>query len=193
MGDYSTYILLALIVGVLFWGVGIYNSLVRSRQRVAEGWSGIDVQLRRRANLIPNLVDTVKAYTTHEQETLDNITKLRSQSEAAESKGNVKERASAEGKLSGSMMHLFAVAENYPDLKANQNFLDLQHNLTQIEEQIQLARRYFNGAARELNVLVESVPSNIVANMFKFTKATYFEVEDATERNVPKVGFGETK
>jgi len=193
MGDYSTYIFLALIVGVLFWGVGIYNSLVRSRQRVAEGWSGIDVQLRRRANLIPNLVDTVKAYTTHEQETLDNITKLRSQSEAAESKGNVKERASAEGKLSGSMMHLFAVAENYPDLKANQNFLDLQHNLTQIEEQIQLSRRYFNGAARDLNVLVESVPSNIVANMFKFTKATYFEVEDATERNVPKVGFGETK
>jgi len=193
MGDYSTYIFLALIVGVLFWGVGIYNSLVRSRQRVAEGWSGIDVQLRRRANLIPNLVDTVKAYTTHEQETLDNITKLRSQSEAAESKGNVKERASAEGKLSGSMMHLFAVAENYPDLKANQTFLDLQHNLTQIEEQIQLSRRYFNGAARDLNVLVESVPSNIVANMFKFTKATYFEVEDATERNVPKVGFGETK
>jgi LemA protein len=190
LGGYGAYIFLALIIGAAFWAVGIYNNLVRSRQQVEEGWSGVDVQLRRRANLIPNLVETVKTYAGHEKDTLNDITMLRRQSEAAESSGDTGARAAAEGKMSGSLMHLFAVAENYPDLKANQNFLDLQNDLTEIEEQIQLARRYFNGSVRNLNVLVESVPSNFVAMTFNFEKAVYFEVADDNERTVPKIDFG---
>jgi LemA protein len=190
MGGYGVYVFLALAIGAVFWAISIYNNLVRSRQRVAEGWSGVDVQLRRRANLIPNLVETVKTYAGHEKDTLNDITRLRRQSERAESAGDAGARAAAEGKLSGSLMHLFAVAENYPDLKANENFLNLQSDLTEIEEQIQLSRRYFNGAVRDLNVLVESVPSNFVAKTFGFEKAAYFEVEDDSERTVPKVDFG---
>lgn len=190
MDGYGVYIFFALAIGAGFWAISIYNNLVRSRQRVAEGWSGVDVQLRRRANLIPNLVETVKTYAGHEKDTLNDITRLRRQSESAESAGDAGARAAAEGKLSGSLMHLFAVAENYPDLKANENFLNLQSDLTEIEEQIQLSRRYFNGAVRDLNVLVESVPSNFVAKTFGFEKAAYFEVEDDSERTVPKVDFG---
>ncbi len=190
MDGFGGYIFLALAIGAGFWAVSIYNNLVRSRQRVAEGWSGVDVQLRRRANLIPNLVETVKTYAGHEKDTLNDITRLRRQSESAESAGDAGARAAAEGKLSGSLMHLFAVAENYPDLKANENFLNLQNDLTEIEEQIQLSRRYFNGAVRDLNVLVESVPSNFVAKTFGFQTAAYFEVEDDSERAVPKVDFG---
>jgi LemA protein len=182
-------IALGVVVIAVGWGVVLYNKLVVAKHRVSEGWSGVDVQLRRRANLIPNLVDTVKGYMEHERSTLDGITRLRQQSADAESKGNATERARAEVRLSGSLIHLFAVAENYPDLKANENFLDLQGNLAEIEEQIQLARRYFNGAARDNNILVESVPSNIVANLFRFRTTDYFEVEDASERAVPKTGF----
>ena len=192
MGGYGGYVLLGLLALIALWAVRAYNNLVLNRQRVEEGWSGVDVQLRRRANLIPNLVETVKGYATHEQDTLEKITELRRQSSSAEASGDTTKRAAAEGQMSGALMHLFAVAENYPDLKANQNFLDLQSNLTEIEEQIQLARRYFNGAVRELNVLVESFPSNLVANNFGFQKAEYFEIPDEAGRAVPEVSFSAT-
>ncbi|WP_240035660.1 LemA family protein [Hwanghaeella grinnelliae] len=193
MGGYGFYIFAAAIVIAIGWAITLYNRLVAAKQRVSEGWSGVDVQLRRRSNLIPNLVDTVKGYMEHERSTLEKITELRQQSANAESKRDDAERAQAEGMLSGSLLHLFAVAENYPDLKANQTFQDLQENLAEIEEQIQLARRYFNGAVRDNNILVETVPSNIVAKLFSFTTAAYFEVEDASERAVPKIEFGSKK
>jgi LemA protein len=189
MGGYGVYVLLALVALGAMWAVGAYNKLVLLRQRVEEGWSGVDVQLKRRSNLIPNLVETVKGYATHEQGTLEKITELRRSSNSAQGSGDTDARVAAEGQLSGALMHLFAVAENYPDLKANQNFLDLQNELSEIEEQIQLARRYFNGAVRGLNVLVESFPSNLVANFFKFEKANYFEVPDEAGRALPQVDF----
>ena len=190
MGGYGPYIVPAAIGIVVGWGISLYNRLVTAKQRVSEGWSGVDVQLRRRSNLFPNLVDTVRGYMTHERATLESITELRRRSAEAESNGDDTGRAQAEGQLSGSLLHLFAVAESYPDLKANQNFLNLQETLAEIEEQIQLARRYFNGAVRDNNILVETVPSNFVAKLFGFTVARYFEVEDASERAVPEVDLG---
>jgi LemA protein len=181
---------LLVVLGVaallVFWGIAIYNKLVRNRNLVMEGWSGIDVQLKRRANLIPNLIETVKGYMGHESGVLTEVTELRAKSMAAAAPG---ERGQAEGALGRALANLFAVAENYPDLKASQNFLDLQGQLAEIEEQIQLARRYYNGATRNLNILIESFPSNIVAGMFKFIQAEYFEIEDAEDRAVPEVKF----
>jgi len=182
----AVYILLALVVVALTGGVAIYNRLIRNRQMVQEGWSGIDVQLKRRADLIPNLIETVKGYMGHEKGVLEKVTELRAQSLQA---GGVGEKARAEGALGAALANLFAVAENYPDLKASQNFIQLQQSLADIEDQIQLSRRYYNGAARNLNILIGSFPSNIVANMFQFTTAEYFEVEDAADRAVPKVAF----
>ena len=181
------YILLALVVMALVAVVSIYNRLVRNRQMVQEGWSGIDVQLKRRADLIPNLIETVKGYMGHEKGVLEKVTELRAQSLQAASVGD---KAKAEGALGAALANLFAVAENYPDLKASQNFIQLQQSLADIEEQIQLSRRYYNGAVRNLNILVASFPSNVVANMFKFTSEEYFEIEDAADRAVPKVAFG---
>ena len=160
--------------GVLLGLVGVsvlslvllYNRLVRFRNRVAEAWSGIEVQLKRRANLIPNLVDTVKGYMGHERELLESIASLRSQSLKA-------------GDL----------AESYPDLKASQNFQDLQQQLTDTENQIQLARRYYNGTVRDMNNAVETFPSNLVAGWFGFQKAEFFEIDDPSERAVPQVSF----
>lgn len=181
------YILLALVVMALVAVVSIYNRLVRNRQMVQEGWSGIDVQLKRRADLIPNLIEAVKGYMGHEKGVLEKVTDLRAQSLQAASVGD---KARAEGALGAALANLFAVAENYPDLKASQNFIQLQQSLADIEEQIQLSRRYYNGAVRNLNILVASFPSNIIANMFKFTPEEYFEIEDAADRAVPKVAFG---
>ncbi|MFZ5451016.1 MAG: LemA family protein [Thermodesulfobacteriota bacterium] len=180
------YILLALVVMALVAVVSIYNRLVRNRQMVQEGWSGIDVQLKRRADLIPNLIEAVKGYMGHEKGVLEKVTELRAQSLQAASVGD---KAKAEGALGAALANLFAVAENYPDLKASQNFIQLQQSLADIEEQIQLSRRYYNGAVRNLNILVASFPSNIIANMFQFTPAEYFEIEDAADRAVPKVSF----
>jgi LemA protein len=180
------YVLLALIVMALVGAITIYNRLVRNRQMVQEGWSGIDVQLKRRADLIPNLIEAVKGYMGHERGVLEKVTELRNQSLKA---GGVGDKARVEGALGAALGNLFAVAENYPDLKASQNFIQLQQSLADIEEQIQLSRRYYNGAARNLNILVASFPSNVVANMFRFTPAEYFEIEDAADRAVPKVAF----
>jgi len=183
-----TWIILALLIAVAVYAIYLYNTLVKKRQMVEEGWSGIDVQLKRRANLIPNLVETVKGYATHEKEALDTVTQLRA-SVSAVPTGDVAGRARAEGELTQALGRLFAVAEAYPDLKASQNFSDLHQSLDEIENAIQMARRYYNGAVRGLNTMVESFPSNLVANQFKFEKAEYFEIEDEAERAVPNVQF----
>ena len=163
-----------------------YNRLVRDRNLVKESWSGIDVQLRRRYNLIPNLIETVKGYAKHEENVLEDVVKFRNQSIDA---SKVPEQAQAETGLTKALKSLFALAEAYPDLKANQNFLELQNNLDEIEEQIQLARRYYNGTVRDYNIRVESFPHMIIAKMFNFQPADYFEIELATQREVPEVKF----
>ena len=183
-----TWIILAVVVAAALYGVVLYNKLVKNRQMVEEGWSGIDVQLKRRANLIPNLLEAVKGYMSHERETLEEVTALRAKAQEA-SGADPAERGLIEGALSGALGRLFALAENYPELKASQNFIDFQNSLEEVEDQIQLSRRYYNGAVRNLNVSVESFPSNLVASSFKFEKAEYFELEDNADRAVPKVSF----
>jgi len=182
------WIVLALVVAVLAYGIKIYNDLVRNRQMVEEGWSGIDVQLKRRADLLPNMMETVKGYMSHERETLEAVTNARAAVQSAQS-GSPEERAKAEGMLSAALGRLFAVAEAYPDLKANTNFLDFQETLRTVEDEIQMSRRYYNGAVRNLNVAVESFPSNIVAGIFRFLKAQYFELDNEADRAVPNVKF----
>ena len=184
----STWIVLVAIVAIAIYAVTLYNRLVKNRQMAEEGWSGIDVQLKRRADLIPNLVDTVKGYVGHERETLERVTELRAQIGKVP-EGDVAERGKLEGLLSGAIGRLLAVAENYPELKANANFLELQKSLADVEDEIQMSRRYYNGAVRNLNVMVESFPSNLVAGQFGFQKRDYFEIEDATDRAVPEVSF----
>lgn len=179
-------VVLALAAGVVLWGVLIYNGLVRMRNMVEEAWSGIDVQLKRRTDLIPNLVSTVKGYAAHEKGTLEEVIRLRGVAQNAQ---GVAETAQAQGLLGQALGKLFALAESYPDLKANANFAQLQATLGEIEEQIQLSRRYYNGAVRNLNIAVESFPSNLVAGRFGFTKAEFFELESAAERAVPTVSF----
>ncbi len=178
--------ILGLIALAVFYGISIYNRLVKNRQLTEEGWSGIDVQLKRRSNLIPNLIASVKGYMKHEKGLLEEITKLRANATAAEN-GDPETRAKAESALGEGLFRLNAVMENYPDLKANENVMDLQNSLEEIEGEIQMSRRYYNGAARNNNVLVESFPSNLIANHFAFSKADYFEIEDPADRSVPKV------
>ena len=184
----ETLILLVMVVGVVFYAISIYNGLVRSRQMTEEAWSGIDVQLKRRADLIPNLVETVKGYAKHEKDALREVTEMRTRAQAVPA-GDVAGRAAAEGMLSQALGRLMAVAEAYPDLKANDNFRDLQQTLETMESEIQMSRRYYNGSVRELNVKVESFPSNLVANYFKFQQAEYFELEDPADRRNPQVQF----
>lgn len=176
--------LILLVLGGVF-AVAVYNRLVRAKNLVEEAWSGMDVQMKRRTDLIPNLVETVKGYMQHERGVLEQVTTLRAKSLSATT---VEERAAAEGAMSRALGALFAVAENYPDLKANQNFLELQKALSDIEEQLQLARRYYNGTVRDLNILVESFPSNLFASFFGFRKAVFFHIEEG-DRAVPKVEF----
>jgi len=181
-------IILLLIVAAAGYAVFVYNNLIKNRQLSEEGWSGIDVQLKRRANLIPNMLETVKGYMSHEKETLEAVTNARAAVHGAGGAGP-EERGRLEGMLSGALGKLIAIAENYPDLKANTTFLEFQDALRTVEDEIQLSRRYYNGTVRNLNVAVESFPSNIVANAFKFEKAEYFELEDDAERAVPDVSF----
>ncbi len=181
-------VVLAVIALVGFYAVALYNGLVSKRQAVKEGWSGIDVQLKRRSDLIPNLMEAVKGYMGHEKGVLEEVTKLRTQAQAA-SGAAPHERASIEGALSGALGRLMAVAEAYPDLKASQNFMDFQKSLQEIEDEIQLSRRYYNGAVRNMNVAVESFPSNLIVNQFNFGKEEFFELDDPADRAVPKVSF----
>ena len=186
----GTYILAVVILILILGTVLIYNRLVRLRNMVKEGWSGIDVQLKRRANLIPNLVEMVKGYMGHERNLLSEIADLRSRSLRTQKVG---EKGEIEMALSKSLGSLLAVAEGYPDLKASQNFLELQKELTDTEDQIQMARRYYNGTVRNLNIAVESFPSNMVARLFAFVQAEFFAIDDANDRQAPQVRIGSQK
>ena len=183
----AVYVALGILGALMIWVVAIYNKLVRNRNLVREGWSGIETQLKRRSNLIPNLVEAVKGYMGQEKGVLEKVTEMRSRTGQAKSPA---ERGKAEGLLGQALANVFAVAEAYPDLKSNQNFLDLQNELSDIEDQVQMARRYYNGTVRNLNIVIESFPSNMVANSFKFVQAEFFEIEDEADRAVPKVSFG---
>ncbi|NKJ37069.1 MULTISPECIES: LemA family protein [Rhizobium] len=182
------YILLAIIVLAALYVVFIYNGLVRARQVAEEAWSGIDVQLKRRADLIPNLVETVKGYAGHENKTLIEVTQARNAAQAVPA-GDVAGRAAAEGILSQALGRLMAVSEAYPDLKANTGFVELQQSLETTENEIQMSRRYYNGAARDLNVKVETFPNNLIAGPFGFVKKAYFEISNEADRAVPTVKF----
>ncbi|MBB4064366.1 LemA family protein [Gellertiella hungarica] len=180
--------LLIVIAIVAVIAVMLYNSLVKSRQMAEEAWSGIDVQLKRRSDLIPNLIETVKGYAAHEKSTLDEVIARRNQAQAVPP-GDVAARGQAEGLLSQALGRVIALAEAYPDLKANDNFAQLQTSLETIEADLQMARRYYNGAARDLNTKVESFPSNLLARQFGFEKRAYFEITNEADRAVPQVKF----
>jgi LemA protein len=180
------YIILGIIAFVVLAFIAIYNSLVRGRNRVEEAWSDIEVQLKRRYDLIPNVVETVKGYAAHERNVLEDVTKARTQAMGAKTAG---EQASAENYLSNTLKTLFAVAENYPELKANVNFLDLQRELADTENKIQAARRFYNGNVRDYNIKLESFPSNIVASMFGLAKKEFFGLEEEAAKNPVKVSF----
>jgi len=179
------YIVIGIAVLIGLWAILTYNGLVARRAMVAEGWSGIDAQLKRRADLIPNLVETVKGYATHERTTFDELARLRS----AGGSQDPAQRAASEQAITAAIGKVMAVAEAYPELKASANFQQLQGELADIEDQIQLARRYYNGAVRNLNVSVQQFPSNLVANATGFTSAQFFQLDNAADRNAPKVSF----
>jgi len=183
------YFILAISVAVLAYVLFAYNSLVKHRNQANEAWSDIDVQLKRRHNLIPNLIETVKGYATHEKSTLDSVTQARTNALSATSPAD---QAKAENALSSTLKTLFAVSEQYPDLKANTNFLELQRELSDTENKIQASRRFYNGVVRDYNTAIETVPSNIIASLFTFTKRDFFELEDEAERAVPKVSFDDS-
>ena len=172
---------------VLLWIVGMYNGLVRLRNACEESWSGIDTELRRRYDLIPNLVNTVKGYATHEQETLEKV--IQARNTAYHNQGSPESQAKDENILTGALRQLFAIAEAYPDLKANQNFVELQQELTNTEDRIQRSRRFYNANVRDLNNKVEMFPSNVIAGMFGFAKKEFFEIEEAAAREPVKVAF----
>lgn len=173
------------LVLVALYGVALYNTFVSLRQKVTEAWSDIDIQLKRRYDLIPNLVETVKGYASHESGVFEEVTKARSQAMQA---SGLEDKAEAENILSSTLKSLFAISENYPDLKANENFLELQRELSDTENKIQASRRFYNSVVLSLNTKVESFPDTIIANMFGFTKKDYFEVTEA-EKEVVKVSF----
>lgn len=179
-------IILIIVVALAILMVFIYNSLIKLRNRAKEAWADIDVQLKRRYNLIPNLVETVKGYASHERELLENVTKARTAAMGAQT---VEEHGQTENMLTGALKSLFAVSENYPDLKASQNFLELQRDLRDTEDKIQAARRFYNTNVRDLNIKIESVPSNIIASMFSFKQMELFELNEAEQRETPKVEF----
>lgn len=180
------FIVTGVVVVLLLFLAGMYNSLVTLRNRIDNAWSQIDVQLKRRYDLIPNLIETVKGYATHERELFENVTKARA---GAISAGNVGEQAKAENMLTGTLRSLFAVAENYPDLKANQNFLMLQEELSGTESKIAFARQFYNDTVMLFNTKIQVFPTNIIASLFGFSTRDYFEVEEASREPV-KVDFG---
>ena len=184
MIDLLTFVL-GLIVVLALWAVLVYNSLIVLRNRVKEAWSDIDVQLKRRYDLIPNLVETVKGYAGHERETFEKVIQARNMAMSAQ---GVKEKGEAENMLSQTLKSIFALSENYPDLKASQNFLELQRELSDTENKIQSSRRFYNGNVLELNTKIETVPSNVIANMFNFKQSEFFQIGEE-EKAAPKVGF----
>ncbi|MDD3735274.1 MAG: LemA family protein [Candidatus Pacebacteria bacterium] len=183
------YIILIIVIFIGLWFIGAYNSFIKRRNRVQESWSDIEVQLKRRYNLIPNLVETVKGYASHEKGIFENVTQARARALQAES---IQEKANAERELTGALKSLFAVAENYPNLRASENFQKLQDELTDTEDKIQAARRFYNGNVRDYNTSLEVFPNNIVASLFNFKKAEFFELEEEEKeeaRKAPDVKF----
>ena len=179
----TTLIIVLVVLGVaIFWIIALYNGLIRLKNRVQEAWSDIDVQLKRRHDLIPNLVNSVKGYMTHERELLENVTKYRSQAMSAQEAGNTGELAAAESMLGGALGKLQIAVEAYPDLKANNNVAQLMDELSDTENKIQASRRFYNSQTRDFNTKIESFPNNVFAGMLNFTKFDFFEVEDASER-----------
>jgi len=181
----TLWVVLGLAALVALFVIMSYNKLIVLRTRVEEAWADIEVQLKRRYNLIPNLVNTVKGYATHESSVFENVTKARASAMGAT---GVADKAASENMLAGTLKSLFAVAENYPELKANQNFLELQRELTDTEDKIQYSRRFYNTNVRDFNIKIQVFPSSIIANMFSFKKKDMFEAEEAA-REVPKVQF----
>jgi LemA protein len=177
--------LVAILAFFVFLGIIYYNRFIKLKNQIDNAWSDIDVQLKRRYDLIPNIVETVKGYAKHEKETFENVVKARSMAMNATT---IQEKAQGENMLTGALKSIFALAENYPELKANENFLSLQKTLTEIEDSLQLARRYYNATVRDYNVLCESFPSVIIANQFHFTKREFFEIDEGERENV-KVKF----
>ena len=181
------WIFLLVVAGLVIAAVAGYNKLVGLRQRSEEAWSDIDVQLKRRTDLIPNLVETVKGYAAHERGTLDAVVRARGAAMTAQTPDT---RAQAENALTSALRQLFALAEAYPDLKANQNFAQLQTSLGEIENVIQDSRRYYNAVVRDFNTTIDTVPTNVIASMFRFAKRQYFELESQQDRQAPRVAFG---
>lgn len=188
MGGLAVFLIVlgVVVVVLVLWVVGAYNGLVRMRNQVKNAWAQIDVQLKRRHDLVPNLVETAKGYMTHERETLEAVTKARNLAQQASGPA---EASAAEQQLSQAMGQFFLVVEQYPDLKANQNFLSLQEELTSTENKISFARQYYNDEVMHYNTKIQSVPTNIIAGIFNFTEEKLFEIELETEREVPKVEF----
>ena len=182
----TIYIVLAVLVVLAIWIAAIYNRFVSLRARTNEAWSDIDVQMKRRYDLIPNLVNTVSGYAAHERETLQKVTEARTSAMGAQT---MEEHEKSENMLSNKLKSLFAVAENYPDLKANENFLELQRELSDTENKIQASRRFYNSNVRDLNIIVDSFPQNIVAKMFKFTKREFFELAEEAAKEPVEVKF----
>ncbi len=197
MGTTIVVILIVILLVLLIAGVSVmslYNGFVKSRNLIQESWRQIDVELNRRYELIPNLVETVRAFASHERNTLEDVTRLRSQAQAISAQEGAlptEQRAQAEEQLSGAVRNLMVSVEAYPDLKSNTNFLELQRQLAETEDRIAAGRRFYNANVRVYNTKVDSVPSNIIAGMFNFEKATYFEVNDQAVRQAPDVNFGE--
>jgi LemA protein len=186
----NTLTIILIIVGIIiFWFIAAYNRFVALRNRAKEAWSDIDVQLKRRYDLIPNLVETVKGYAGHEKSVLENVTKARTAAMSAEQSGDANKIGQAENMLSGALKTLFAVSENYPDLKASVNFLELQRELRDTEDKIQAARRFYNANIRDLNIKIESFPDRIVARIFNFKTMEFFEIAEAAEREAVAVKF----
>jgi LemA protein len=183
---YFFFILGALIVLIALYFIITYNKLVKLKNLVQEAWSGIDVFLKKRYDLIPNLVETVKGYATHEKETFEKVTIARSNALGANS---VSEQQAAEKQLNQALVNLLALSENYPELKANSNFQQLQSELSSLESEIEKSRRYYNGTSRDFNTLIDSFPSNIVAKIFQFEKSSFFELDSPQERIAPSVKF----
>jgi LemA protein len=182
----ALWIIIAVVAVVIFWVIAVFNGLVVLKNRAKEAWSDIDVQLKRRYDLIPNLVETVKGYASHEKEIFEKVTQARASAMSAQ---GAKEKAGAENMLSDTLKSLFAVSENYPDLKASTNFLELQRELTDTEDKIQAARRFYNTNVRDLNIKIESFPANTVAGMFGFKQMELFETANEAEREPVKVKF----
>jgi len=180
------WVVLIVIAVIILAIIGMYNSLIRLRNRVDEAWSDIDVQLKRRYNLIPNLIETVKGYASHERETLEKVVKARADAMKA---GTTAEKVKAENALSETLKSIFALAENYPNLKANENFLELQRELSDTENKIQASRRFYNGNVRDFNTKIQVFPTNIMAGMLGFKARDFFEITEEKEREVVKVKF----